>query len=161
MIGKILYKLIQPIDEWAQTYVNRWVQVYGAPLQIDFPGGHHGKFRVLQDFYYSFKGVIYTVKKGVFSDGSSVPFWARFVCRWFKILISGVAHDDLYKRGRLPDGTKISKLRADWIYCILSQYGADIEERANVFQAAILFFGLALGGWITWFSYRLKDERYI
>lgn len=100
--------------------------------------------RLMRSFTFSLNDdPYYVLPEGMESDGSSVPFFARWVIDRRKMRISGWIHDYMYRTGIYDRKT------ADEVWRVVSETGRE-GQRTNRFQSALGYYGLRIGGWIAY-----------
>lgn len=114
-----------------------------GPLQTErLPDGRR---KLLRDFVYEVDGVRDTVPAGFVTDYSSVPWFGRFLMRWSKVDVAGVAHDWHYYSGK---GTR---READRVWRVIAAHG---EGAPGPVRARIGHVVLRVGGWYAWRKHR-------
>lgn len=123
--------------------------VVSGPLQTErIPDGRRRLLRdlVVKVGYYA----RIEAQKNFTTDFSSIPWFARFLVRWSKVDIAGIAHDWLYQTGLSTRKT------ADEVWRLVAMAG---EHRASPFQARLCWIFLRIFSCRAWKSYRNQDWR--
>ena len=124
--------------------------VISGPLQTEkMPDGRR---RLLRDLIVKAEGStpVVLARKDFTTDFSSIPWFGRFLVRWSKVDVAGVAHDLLYQTGTSTRKT------ADEVWRQVAMAG---EHCATPLQARICWMFLRGFSYRAWKSYRNQDWR--
>ena len=117
------------------------------PLKVE--RCQNGSRTLLEDLEVDVSGTTmpkwHTVGRGSPTDYSSLPWGLRWLVNWSRVDVSGVVHDDLYRKCK-PQCSFSCRLEMERVWCRVARSG---QHRANWLQAGLGFAGLVLGGWCT------------
>jgi hypothetical protein len=92
------------------------------------------------------------IPRGFITDGSSIPWYARWLINRRRTRTAGLVHDYLY---RTP-GIGITRRQADFVWRDLAAVNAGLLYRVTSWLG---FLGLRLGGWHAWYQHHRHHYR--
>jgi hypothetical protein len=117
------------------------------------------QWEITKDFHFTLQGEDYVIPKGFQFDGASVP---KFLGAWLSpvgvLLMGGLVHDYAYryacllKKGKKETSKIYTQKETDIIFRDIN-----IEVNGFVVLNYLAYWGLRLGGWLTWRSHRKNN----
>ena len=119
---------------------------------LDIDGGELGNYELEKDLVYKYLGETYITPAGNTNDFSSFPWFIKIVIPTSLLAKAPFLLKYLYKFQ--PFGTtNLDRKLADQLYLVSA-----IDEGMDEKVAKILYYGLRIGGWVSWKNYTKENH---